>query len=118
MLRGFVPELVVDGVVRGPCELAFTRKARRRGLLGRDFIAGAFLLQPCRNVHTLSMRFAIDVAYLRSVDSSRYSVLRVHTMLPNRLDRPVVRASAVLEAGAGSFADWALKPGSWIEIVR
>jgi uncharacterized protein len=112
-----VPELVVDGVVRVPCELASNRASRRRGLLGREALVGAFLLQPCRNVHTLGMRFAIDVAYLKSLEQNRYSVLRVRTMRRNRLDRPVVRASAVLEAGAGSFADWALKPGSSIEIL-
>lgn len=47
-------------------EIATTRRARRRGLLGRDGLnAGcAFVLSPCWAVHTIGMRFAIDVVFV------------------------------------------------------
>ena len=40
-----------------------TRHRPVAGLLGRDGIEGALLLRPARSVHTLGMRFAIDVAF-------------------------------------------------------
>ena len=36
----------------------------RKGLLGRDGVEGALVIAPCRWVHTIGMRFPIDVAYL------------------------------------------------------
>jgi uncharacterized protein len=109
--------LLVDGASYGSCELATSRAARRKGLLGRDSLDGALLLVPCRNVHTLGMRFPIDVAYLKRVASGpRYRVIRVRAMTPNRFDRPVVSAHAVLEAPLGSFTSWGLRAGSNVEI--
>ena len=56
--------LVSDARVLASAELAGSRAARRRGLLGRDDLDGAFVIEPCRWIHTLGMRFPIDVAYL------------------------------------------------------
>ncbi len=56
--------LVRVGEVLASLEVADTRAARRKGLLGRDGIEGALLLTPARSVHTLGMRFDIDVAFL------------------------------------------------------
>jgi uncharacterized protein len=52
--------------VASSVEVATTRRQRRRGLLGRDgLVAGAaFVLAPCRAVHTVGMRFAIDVIFV------------------------------------------------------
>ena len=55
--------LVRDGDVLAAVEVADTATARRRGLLGRDAFDGALVLRPCRNVHTVRMRFPIDVAF-------------------------------------------------------
>ncbi|MFG2310808.1 DUF192 domain-containing protein [Streptomyces sp. NPDC048566] len=90
-----------------PLERAVTSRARRRGLLGRDGIDGALLLAPARSVHTLGMRFPIDVAYLDR--ASR--VLAVRTMRPGRVGLPRPRARAVLEAEAGAMARWGLRRG-------
>jgi uncharacterized membrane protein (UPF0127 family) len=90
-----------------PLELAATARARRRGLLGRRGIEGALLLTPANSVHTLGMRFAIDVAYLDR--SSR--VLAVRTMRPGRLGLPRPRARQVLEAEAGAMARWGVRRG-------
>ena len=103
--------LLRDGEVLASLEVADTRPARRRGLLGRDSIDGALLLVPARSVHTLGMRFAIDVAWL----DGDLTVLRTASMPRHRLSRPVLHARSVLEAEAGSFARWRLAVGDRLE---
>ena len=105
--------LVRDGEVLATLEVADGPRARSRGLLGRDGIEGALLLQPAKSVHTIGMRFAIDVAHL----DSDLVVLRTRTMRRWRLGRVVLKSSAVLEAEAGTFAHWELKPGDQLEIT-
>jgi uncharacterized membrane protein (UPF0127 family) len=92
-----------------PVEIAASYRARTRGLLGRDGLesGGGLLLTPATSVHTLGMRFAIDVAYL----DHRLRVLAVRTMPPGRFGRPRLRARHVLEAEAGAMARWGLRPG-------
>ena len=92
-------------------EVASTRRARRRGLLGRDGIDGALLLTRARAVHTFGMRFDLDVAYL---DGER-RVLEVHRMRRWRIGRPRLGARSVLEAEAGAFERWGLRVG---DVVR
>lgn len=95
-----------------PLEIAASYRARTRGLLGRTGITGALLLTPAASVHTLGMRFPIDVAYL----DRRMRVLAVRTMPPGRLGRPRLRARHVLEAEAGAMAAWGLVPGSTVTV--
>ena len=102
------PVLVVDGREVGPLEVASRRRARSRGLLGRDGLDGALWLPGIRSVHTVGMRFALDVAW---VDRDA-RVLRVRTLAPGRVTAWVPRAAGVLEAEAGAFARWDLGPGS------
>ena len=93
-------------------ELAESRGERRRGLLGRDGLDGALLLRPARSVHTLGMRFPIDVAFC----DADLRVLRVVRMPRYRMSRVVWRSRAVVEAEAGSFARWHLLPGDELEV--
>jgi uncharacterized protein len=53
-------------VVATDVELADTRAARRKGLLGRDHLdsSAALVLSPCFMVHTIGMRFPIDVVFV------------------------------------------------------
>jgi uncharacterized protein len=95
-----------------PAEVPATRGARRKGLLGRDGIEGALVIKPCRQVHTMGMKFAIDVAFC---DRSGL-VIHSATMKPGRLSRFVVRSSLAIEAEAGSFAEWGLAIGDVIEV--
>ncbi|NML52926.1 DUF192 domain-containing protein [Streptomyces sp. R302] len=94
-------------------EIAASYRARRRGLLGRDGITGAMLLTPANSVHTLGMRFPIDVAYL----DRRLRVLAVVTMRPGRLGLPRPRARHVLEAEAGAMAGWGVRPGARLTLT-
>lgn len=103
--------LVRGNDVLASLEVAESRADRRRGLLGRDGIDGALLLRPARSVHTLGMRFAIDVAHL----DGDGVVLRVTTMKPWRIGAPVLAARAIVEAEAGSFARWGVTIGDVLE---
>ncbi|HLG91795.1 MAG TPA: DUF192 domain-containing protein, partial [Acidimicrobiales bacterium] len=58
-----MPWLLRQGQVLASLEVAESLPERIRGLLGRDGVQGALLLRPARSVHTLGMRFAIDVAF-------------------------------------------------------
>ncbi|HEV7721933.1 MAG TPA: DUF192 domain-containing protein [Iamia sp.] len=95
-------------------EVAATRRARGRGLLGRDGIDGALWLPGVRSVHTVGMRFAIDVAWL----AGDGRVLRVRTLRPGRISGWSPRAAGVLEAEAGAFARWGLEVGSVVDVDR
>ena len=106
--------LVCGDRVIASLEVASSLRARRRGLIGRDGIDGALLLEPARSVHTFGMRFAIDVAHC----DVEMRVLRVTTMRPNRIGLPVPRARTVLEAEAGAFERWGIAPGIVIEARR
>ncbi len=103
--------LLRDGEVLAAAELARSAPARWRGLLGRTGIDGALVLPHTRAVHTLGMRFAIDVAFL----DSRWRVVDTCTMPPWRIGRPRW-CTSVLEAEAGAFERWRLKPGDIVEL--
>jgi len=104
--------LVHEDRVLATVEVVESRRARGRGLLGRDGIDGAMLLRPARSVHTFGMRFAIDVAHV----DSELRILRVCTMRPNRLGRPIWRSKAVIETEAGAFGAWDLGVGDQLEL--
>lgn len=101
-----------DARVLASIEVADARSARRRGLLGRDGIDGALAIRPCRWVHTIGMRFPVDVAF---VDDDGV-VVKTMQMNRQRVGVPVWRASAVIEAEAGAFARWGLRVGDVVEI--
>ncbi|MFC8277755.1 DUF192 domain-containing protein [Streptomyces sp. NPDC057271] len=94
-------------------EIAASYRARRRGLLGRDGIEGAMLITPTNSIHTLGMRFTIDVAYL----DRNLTVLAVVTMRPGRLGMVRPRGRHVLEAEGGAMADWGLRKGVRVTAV-
>jgi uncharacterized membrane protein (UPF0127 family) len=104
--------IVRDGDVLATAEIACTSRARRHGLLGRDGLDGALVLRPCRSVHTLFMRFPIDVAFC----DRDGVVLRTCSLRPWRLSPFVARAGFAVEAEAGAFERWRLHPGDQLEI--
>ena len=80
-------------------ELADTRKARRRGLLGRDRLESnaALMLVPCLAIHTAFMRFPIDLVF---IDRDGYAVRTASRVQPWRVSM-ALRARAVIELPAG-----------------
>ena len=110
-----MPWLLRDGEVLAALEVATGRRARRKGLLGRSGIAGALLLDPARSVHTVGMRFPIDVAYCTR-EPDGLTVLETGCLRPFRVGRPRLKARCVIEAEAGAFERWKLEPGDRLEI--
>jgi uncharacterized membrane protein (UPF0127 family) len=104
--------LLRDGEVLASVEVASSLAARSRGLLGKKSYEGALLLRHTRSVHTVGMRFAIDVAFL--TDDLR--VLAVTCLRPSRVGLPRRGGRAVLEAEAGAFERWGLVTGDRLEI--
>jgi uncharacterized membrane protein (UPF0127 family) len=109
-----MPWLVRDEVVLASLEVPTTRSGRARGLLGRDSFDGAIYLRPCRSVHTLRMRFPIDVAFV----DAEMCVVRIVRLVPHRMTRPCWRARGVVEAPAGSFSSWGLHVGDQLEVEQ
>ncbi|MFZ4584815.1 MAG: DUF192 domain-containing protein [Acidimicrobiia bacterium] len=107
-----MPWLIRSGDVLATAEIARDRAARRRGLIGRREIAGAFVLQPCRHVHTLGMRIPVDVALC----DRNGRVLHTETLAPWRLSSLVRGTALVVEAEAGAFERWSLYSGDVIEV--
>jgi uncharacterized protein len=82
-------------------DVAVSRQARRRGLLGRTTLktTEALVLAPCAAIHTLFMRFAIDVVFV----GGDGRVLRVVRDLPPWSMAIAPLAAAVIELPAGAI---------------
>ncbi len=106
--------LLREGEVLASAEVAETLGARARGLLGRNHLEGCLLIRPARSVHTLGMRFAIDVAFC----DQNMAVVSMASMRPWRLGLPRLRARCVIEAPAGAFERWRLRPGDVLELKQ
>jgi uncharacterized protein len=104
--------LLRDGAVLANADVAGTYSERLRGLLGYPGYEGAFILPRTRSVHSLGMRFAIDVAFL----DRQLCVIDVISLGPWRMSLPRWRARMVLEAEAGAFERWNLRIGDKLEL--
>jgi uncharacterized membrane protein (UPF0127 family) len=104
--------LVSDARVLASAQVADDRSSRRRGLLDLDHFEGALVIEPCRWIHTIGMRFPIDVAYL----DADGVVIKTIQMRRHRMGIPVSRARSVIEAEAGAFARWGLRVGDLVEV--
>jgi uncharacterized protein len=90
-----------SGVIADSVEIADTRAARRRGLLGRDSLdpSAALVLSPCFSIHTAFMRFPIDALFI----DRRGIVVRIVRNLPPWRIATAWRAHAVIELAAGAL---------------
>ena len=104
--------MVSDARVFASADVASNRSARRNGLLGRDGFEGALVLRPCRWIHTIGLRFPLDVAYL----DGEGVVVKTVRMPRYRVGAPVWRARTVIEAQAGAFERWGLHVGDVVEV--
>jgi uncharacterized membrane protein (UPF0127 family) len=96
---------------------ASTFLSRLVGLLGTAAIAegeGLWIV-PCRSVHTLGMRYPIDVAFL---DARGVVVGTLEGLPPNRVGRVVRDARGALELRAGTLAATGTAPGDRLEFER
>jgi uncharacterized membrane protein (UPF0127 family) len=98
--------------------MAGTHWSRLRGLMGVDaarFPAGDGLwILPSRGVHTLAMRFAIDVLYL---DVNKTVVHVEQNLKPWRVARVSLQTASVLELPADTLKSSGTAVGDEIEIA-
>jgi uncharacterized membrane protein (UPF0127 family) len=108
---------------RGTClaedvRVARTHWSRLRGLVGTErsaFRAGqALWIVPCRGVHTLAMRFPLDLIYL---DRNNVVVDVRETVRPWRFAPIHYNAASVLELPSGSIERSNTAAGDKVDIV-
>ncbi len=104
--------LLRDGDVLATAEVADGMGKRAKGLLGRTGYEGAMVFPHTRSVHTVGMRFAIDVAFC----DRDMVVLDVVRVPPMRMALPRRRCRSVIEAEAGAFDRWGLCAGDRLEL--
>lgn len=104
--------LVCEGRVLASAEVALSRRQRRTGLIGRREFEGALVLPRCNWVHTIGVKFPIDVAFLDADDT----VIKVTSMHRMQIGARVSHATTVIEARQGSFDRWNLRVGDCIDI--
>lgn len=94
---------------------AFDSASRRRGLLKHDSLeeGTALIIAPSNAIHTFSMRFAIDVAFV----SKEGRVVKVRpAVMPWRV-AAAWRAFAVIEMAAGAFEKSDTRPGDLLQVI-
>jgi uncharacterized protein len=86
------------------------------GLLGRRRLGGeeALWLVPCRAVHTLGMRFPIDLVFL---DSDGQVVATIESLRPWRLSGIYPRARSVLELREGTIRKSGTRRGDHLDVA-
>jgi uncharacterized membrane protein (UPF0127 family) len=97
----------------GPVRVAERGWDRTRGLLGRARIEGGegLLITRCSSVHTVGMRYAIDVVFL---DREGRIARIVEGLRPMRMAL-CLGAASVLELAEGQAARLSLRPGLLLE---
>ena len=102
-------------VIARQVHVALSRRARRRGLLGRSGIdaTAALVLAPCWTIHTAFMRFAIDVLF---VDREGRALRVVHALKPWRTAASV-RAYAAIELKAGVAKEHGVEVGDCLRLA-
>ena len=109
-------EFEAGGVVCERCEVAATPLRRLRGLLGRSELPAGdgILLRPCGSVHTMFMRFPIDVVFC----DRDLRVLSVSSDVPRWRMRSQRRAHVVIELSGGEAARRGVVAGVQLRLAR
>jgi uncharacterized protein len=104
--------LLRGGDVLAAADVVRSRPLLAQGLQRKESFSGALVLERARAVHTMGMRFPVDVAYC----DQDLVVVRVRRMRPWRVGLPCPRARLVVEGAAGSFERWGLAVGDTLEV--
>jgi len=95
-------------------DVADRGEKRRKGLLGREQLAlgeGLWIL-PCEAVHTVGMRFPIDLVYL----DRQHRVKKIKSAVPPWRLSACLSAHSILELAAGAIRNSQTKPGDQLEL--
>jgi hypothetical protein len=106
--------LLRDGDVVCALQMAESPGEGRGVWRGRPASEGALHVDGLRSVHSVGMRFTVDVAFL----SAEHTVLRVTRLKPWRMALGGRGAQSVVQAEAGSLERWGVRVGDQLEVVR
>lgn len=98
-------------------QLADTSLTRLWGLLGRRGVeaGGGLWIMPSSGVHTLGMRFPIDVVGL----DKNMRVIKVwHALAPNRVTSVSMKMRSVIELAAGQIRNTRTEVGDLLEVTH
>jgi len=114
--RGKLVNQRTDEALAERIEVAVTRRARRKGLLGRSGLdpSSALIIAPCFSIHTMFMRFDIDAVF---VDDDGRAVKVVRELTPWRVAVDP-SAHAVVELPAGSLRDGQVNIGDRLYLLE
>lgn len=89
---------------------------RMRGLIGRASLdpGEGLLLLGTKGIHTIGMRFPIDVLFL---NDDGWVIHLIHALKPFRVSPLFKHSAMVLELPAGTLQETGTKVGDWIEIM-
>ena len=89
---------------------------RMNGLLGMDTLAKgeALLIKPCKGIHTIGMKFVIDVIFL---DKDNNIIAMKKYMKPNCFTPIYLRAVSALELPAGTIDSTSMNIGDRIKFI-
>lgn len=89
--------------------------ARMRGLIGRSALerGEGLLLLGTKGIHTIGMRFAIDVLFL---DENGLVIHLIHALKPFQVSPLIGNSAMVLELPAGILRETGTEVGDWIEV--
>ncbi|MBM4036227.1 MAG: hypothetical protein FJ291_31210 [Planctomycetes bacterium] len=109
--------LTKGNVVVSRLAIATSWDDRRRGLLGRTSLepGEGMLLDPCRSVHTIGMKFPIDIVFL---DRDMKVVGLKAEVKPGSLNNTCLKARSTLELPAGTAAARRLELGDALQVLR
>jgi uncharacterized protein len=111
-MEGPVAWLLREGQVLASVSLAATLAERARGFAARADGDGALFCAPAHMPHSLGAKTDLDVAWV----DSQLCVLGTSRLTQSRVGMWRRGAAGVLEAEAGAFERWALRPGDVLEI--
>lgn len=102
-------------VIASKAQIAASMGQRMKGLLGRKGLAPdeALVLKPCSSIHTLFMRFPIDVLFL---DKNVQIIRVIQNMPPYRLSPFVWASHLAIELPAGKISQTNTQIGDRLRI--
>jgi len=104
--------LLRDGDVVCALEITDSFAERVKGLCGRDGCEGGLHLAGARAVHTVAMRFPLDVAFL----SEDLVVVRMVRLPPWRIALPRRGVRSVVQTEAGALERWGVRLDDQLDI--
>jgi uncharacterized membrane protein (UPF0127 family) len=110
-----VSNLTRNTVLGSRVELAGTAATRGKGLLGRQGLSpgqGLWIV-PCESVHTIGMKFSIDLVYL----DRKHCVKKIRHSVPPWRMSACLSAHSILELPSGVIRDSQTQPGDQLQLA-